>query len=101
MRIFISNLFFTSAYFFHMHVSIFLFPLREDAMAFFSPLRLGGQKIPLRAPVKSDRRSSPEGTRSFSEALLYRHSERGIIEILICERSELGIKIYQLTSEAS
>ena len=30
-------------------------------------------------------------TRSFSEALLYRHSERGITKILICERSELEV----------
>lgn len=30
-------------------------------------------------------------TRSFSGALLYRHSERGITENLICEQSELGM----------
>jgi len=36
-------------------------------MAFFLPLRLGEQKIPSLAPVKGDRRSSPEGTRSGAE----------------------------------
>jgi len=39
-------------------------------MAFFTPLRLGKQRIPILAPVKSGRRPSPEGTRSVSGALL-------------------------------
>ena len=41
-------------------------------MASFSPLRLGKQRIPIRA-------------------LLYRHSERGITKKIICERSELEV----------
>ena len=44
-------------------------------------------------------RSSPEGTRSESGALLYRHSERGITENTICERSELRIKNCNLRAE--
>jgi hypothetical protein len=44
-------------------------------MAFFSPLASGSETIPIRAPVKSDRRSSPEVTRSALDG----HSERGII----------------------
>jgi len=70
---------------------IFFFIIRKDAMAFFLPLRLGGQLIPSLAPVKGDRRSSSERTRSVSGAPLYRHSERGITKLLICERSELEV----------
>lgn len=43
--------------------------LGEDATAFFSPLRLGEQRIPERAPVKSGLKGHPEGTRSVSRAL--------------------------------
>lgn len=50
-------------------------------MTSFSSLCLVEQTIPARAPVKSDRRSSSKMTRSESEALLYRHSEGGIIEM--------------------
>jgi|LNFM01.2.fsa_nt_gb hypothetical protein len=39
-------------------------------MASFPPLASGRQKISLLAPVRSGRRPSPEGTRSFSGALL-------------------------------
>ena len=71
--------------------SYFLSHLRKDANSdFLAYLRLGKQRIPTRASVKSERSSSPEGTRSFSEALLYGRSELGITEIWICERSELG-----------
>jgi hypothetical protein len=43
------------------------FFVERDAMASFSPLRLGGSLILKLAPVKSDRRSSPEVTRSEAE----------------------------------
>jgi hypothetical protein len=46
------------------------FLVRGDAKAFFSPLRLGRQRIPTRAPVKSSRRLFPEGTRSRAERSL-------------------------------
>jgi hypothetical protein len=59
-------------------------------MASFTPLRRGSKRISLLAGVKSDRRSSLEGTRSGSEALLIRDSERGITISLICEQSELS-----------
>jgi hypothetical protein len=48
-----------------------IFFVERDAMASFSPLRHVERKIPTRAPVKSDRRSSPEGTRSALDG----HSE--------------------------
>jgi hypothetical protein len=59
-------------------------------MASFTPLRRGSQRNPLLADVKSDRRSSLEGTRSESEALLISDSERGITTLLIFEQSELS-----------
>ncbi len=60
-------------------------------MASFSSLAPGSQKISLLAPVMSGHRPTPEGTRSFSEALLYRQSKREITDDLICERSELSL----------
>ena len=59
---------------------LFLFFLRETQRRSSRLLRLGKQRIPNLAPVMSGRRPSPEGTRSESGALLYRHSERGITE---------------------
>lgn len=44
-------------------------------------------------------RPSLEGTRSFSGALLYRHSERGIIGTMICERSEQEGKDFNLRAK--
>jgi hypothetical protein len=70
-------------------------------MASFSPLVAGKPRIPERAPVKSGLRPSSERTRSFSEALLYRHSELGITKFLICERSELEKDEKKLIYEQS
>jgi hypothetical protein len=40
---------------------LFLFHLGKDVMAFFSPLRLGRQKIPILAPVNEWPKAIPEG----------------------------------------
>ena len=57
--------------------------LKEALMASFLPLASWWSVNAARAPVKSGHWPSLEGTRSFSGALLYRHSERKALETLI------------------
>lgn len=58
-------------------------------MAFFSPLRLGKQRIPILVPVNEWPEAIPGGDAKRERSALDRHSERGITENWICERSEL------------
>jgi hypothetical protein len=63
-------------------------------MAFFSPLASGKPTIPTLAAVRSGRRPSRSDAKRKRSAL-DSHSERGITEIRICERSELRLFFEQ------
>jgi hypothetical protein len=49
-------------------------------MAFFLPLRLGKQEIPILAPVNEWPEAIPGGDAKRKRSALDRHSERGITE---------------------